>query len=340
MGMITIAINGFGRIGRSFLRTILTDSAARKRLKISVINVGPADPKFVAHMFKYDTVMGTFPGDVSMKNGELIIDKIRIKIVAECDPKKINWKKNRVDWVVDCTGHFTHREGAQQHLDAGAKHVLISAPAKDEDIAIIPGVNEQSFDIKKDRIVSLGSCTTNAFATMLKVLDDEFGIKQGFMTTIHAYTNTQVLLDVESRDLRRARAAAVNVVPSTTGASDMLKKVLPHLEGKVQAVSIRVPVVIVSLIDLVFVAKTKLTPAKINNAFARAAQKGMKGIIDLSMEPLVSSDYIGNPYSAVIDGLMTEANKDMGKVFGWYDNEWAYSERMKDFLIYVSRKRQ
>ena len=291
-------------------------------------------------MFKYDTVMSMFPGTVTTKNGELIIDKVRIKMVAECDPKEINWKKYRIDWVVDCTGHFTHREAAQQHLDAGAKHVLISAPAQGEDVSIIPGVNEQNFDLKKDRIVSLGSCTTNAFVTMLKVLDDEFGIKQGFMTTIHAYTNTQVLLDVESgKDLRRARAAALNMIPSSTGANDMVSKVLPHLEGKIQAVSIRVPVAVVSLIDFVFVAKTKLSPVKINNAFSRATQKGMKGIIDLSMQPLVSSDYRGNPHSVVIDGLLTEANKDMAKVFGWYDNEWGYSERLKDFLLYVSRKR-
>jgi glyceraldehyde-3-phosphate dehydrogenase type I len=338
--MITIAINGFGRIGRTFLRTILQDDSARKRLKVAVINVGPADAKMVAHMFKYDTIMGIFPGDVTTKNGELIVNKVRIKIIAECNPAKINWKKYHVDWVVECTGCFTHREGAQQHLDSGAKYVLISAPAKGEDVSIIPGVNQEQFDFKKDRIVSLGSCTTNAFATTLKVLDDEFGIKQGFMTTIHAYTNTQVLLDVESRgDVRRARAAAVNMIPSTTGASDMLKKIFPHLEGKIEAVSIRIPLAAVSLIDFVFVTKTKLSPIKINNAFSRATQKSMKGILDLSMEPLVSSDYIGNPCSVVIDGLMTEANKYMGKVFGWYDNEWGYSERMKDFLLYVSRKK-
>ncbi len=338
--MLTIAINGFGRIGRTFLRTILEDPIARKRIKIAVINVGPADPKCTAHMFQYDTIMGTYPGEVSMKKNELIIDKMRIKIISQCEPKKANWKKYRVQWVVDCSGCFTRADAAQQHLDAGAKHVLISAPAKEEDITIIPGVNEQDFNPKTDKIVSLGSCTTNAFATMLKVLDDAFGIKHGFMTTIHSYTNTQVLLDVECKDLRRSRAAALNIIPTTTGASKLIGKVLPHLDGKIQAVAVRVPVAIVSLIDLVFVTKKPITAVKINNVFVRAAENDMRNIVDVSMEPLVSSDYIGNPYSVVIDGLITDANKNMGKVFGWYDNEWGYSERLKDFLVYVSRKRK
>lgn len=338
--MITIAINGFGRIGRTFLRTILEDPKAKKNLKVAVINIGPADPKSTAHMFKYDSIMGIYPGDVTMKKGELVVDKTRIKIIAQCEPKKINWKKYRVQWVVDCSGCFTHADDAQQHLDAGAKYVLISAPAKQEDVSIIPGVNEQDFNPKEDRIVSLGSCTTNAFATMLKVIDDAFGIKRGFMTTIHSYTNTQVLLDVECKDLRRSRAAALNIIPTTTGASKMIGKVLPHLDGKIDAVAIRVPVAIVSLIDLTVITKQKISPAKINNAFTRAAQKSMSGIVDISMEPLVSSDYIGNPYSVVIDGMMTQTKQDMGKIFGWYDNEWGYSERMKDFLLYVARKRK
>lgn len=337
--MITIAINGFGRIGRTFLRTILEDPKAKKNIKVAVINIGPASPECIAHMFKYDTVMGTYPGSVSFKNNMLIVNGLRIKVIAECNPKKLNWKKYKVQWVVDCSGCFTKREQAQKHLDAGAKHVLISAPAKKEDISIIPGVNEKDFNPKTDRIVSLGSCTTNAFITMLKILDDAFGIKNGFMTTIHAYTNTQVLLDVEASDLRRSRAAALNIIPTTTGASKMIGKLLPKLEGKIEAVAIRVPIAAVSLIDLTFVSKKKISPTLINNAFSKAAQKNMKGIVDVSIEPLVSSDYIGNPYSVVIDGLLTDTVKDLGKVFGWYDNEWGYSERLKDFLLYVARRK-
>jgi glyceraldehyde-3-phosphate dehydrogenase type I len=334
--MITIALNGFGRIGRTFIRTIMLNKKALKHIKIAVINIGPAKIDTVAHMFTYDTIMGKFPGTVTMRKHKLIINGVAIDIIAELDPQKINWKHYRVDWVVDATGKFINRHGAQKHIDAGASHVLITAPAKDEDVAIIPGVNESAFNPKKDRIVSLGSCTTNAFITMLKVINDNFGINQGFMTTMHAYTNSQVLLDVEGEDLRRSRAAALNIIPTTTGASSMVGKIIPELAHKIHALAIRVPVGIVSLIDLSFTCKKKLSATTINKVFMHAAEKKLSGIIGFTAEPLVSSDFIGSPFSVVIDGALTDTVGTMGKVFGWYDNEWGYSMRLVDFLLYVN----
>jgi len=333
--MINVAISGFGRIGRTFLRTVLCDAVAQKKINIVAINIGPGKLDSVAHMFKYDTLMGTYPGDVCMKDGELCVDSHRIKIVAEPDPVRINWSTLNVDWVVEASGKFTKREGAQLHLSAGAKHVLITAPAHDEDISIIPGVNEEIFDKNKHKIVSLGSCTTNAFIPMLRVLHDEFTITQGCMTTVHAYTNSQVLLDVESKDLRFARAAALNIIPTSTGASKMLGKVVPELADIISARAIRVPVGKCSLIDLTVVTKQAPTIATIHDAFNAAAKGHMQGIVALTMEPLVSSDFSGNSYSVTIDGLLTHTQGNMAKVFGWYDNEWGYSERLKDFLIGV-----
>lgn len=329
-----IAINGFGRIGRTFLRCILQKMSG---LEVVAINIGNSQPEFTAHMFKYDTLMGTFAGDVSIDNDELIINNCRIKIVAELDPEKLPWNILKIDWVVDCTGKFTHREGAQKHITAGAKRVLISAPAHDEDIAIIFGVNEQEFDAKKHIIVSLGSCTSNAFMTTVKVLDDTFNIVRGFMTTIHAYTNTQVLLDVDAKDLRFSRAAALNIIPATSGAAKMLGKIFPHLDKKISAMAMRIPVSKVSLIDFVFEAEKEISVDAINQAFTHASQTSMKNILALTMEPLVSSDFNGNDNSVVIDGLLTTINGTMGQVFGWYDNEWGYSMRMKDFLEFVDQ---
>ncbi len=331
--MLRVAINGFGRIGRNFLRSVLGDSKALKKIDIVVINVGSANPDTVAHMFKYDTLMGTYPEQVFVKNNQLVIGDRKIDLIAECDPQKINWCTYKVDWVVECSGQFTKREKAQLHLGSGATHVLISAPAKDEDIAIIPGVNEDQFNPKKDKIVSLGSCTTNAIVPMLKVLNDAFGVQDGFMTTIHAYTNTQVLLDVEDSDLRRSRAAALNIIPTTTGATKMIDKILPELAGKIQGMAIRVPVAKVSIIDLTFNAQKAISVDAIHDAFKKAAKGSMKGIVDVTHEPLVSSDFAGNNHSVIIDGLLTDVQCNIAKVCGWYDNEWAYSVRMKDFLV-------
>jgi len=334
--MINVAINGFGRIGRNFLRAVLKDENALQKIRITAINVGPAKLDSVAHMFKYDTILGMYPGQVRVKKKELQIDQHRINIINETDPKKISWSEFGVDWALESSGKFTNRDSAKLHLESGSKKVLITAPSVDEDITIIPGVNNLSYDKEIHNIVSLGSCTTNAIAPMLKVLHECFGIKQGFMTTIHSYTNTQVLLDVEKKDLRRARAACLNMIPTSTGATKVLGKVLPELDGVIGGAAIRVPTANVSLIDLSFVAKERISVEKINKIFEKSSQAGpLSGIIDISYEPLVSSDYGGNNYSVVIDGLITDVRGQMGKVFGWYDNEWGYSVRLKDFLVDV-----
>lgn len=333
--MLRIAINGFGRIGRNFLRCIMQDANALQKLRVVVINIGPAKRDYVAHMFKYDSLMGTYQGNVMLEGDELIIDGHRIKIIAESDPAAIAWNTFNIDWVVECTGKFTKREGAQKHITAGAHNVLISSPAHDEDVTIIPGVNDGAFDPKKHHIVSLGSCTTNALAPMLKVLNDTFGIEHGFMTTIHAYTNSQVLLDVETKDLRRSRAAALNIIPTTTGAMKVVTKILPELAGKLDGSALRVPVAKVSLIDFTFTSTNPLSTLSINEAFAKAANRGaLQNILAITQVPLVSCDFSGDAHSVVIDGLLTAVNGErMGKVFGWYDNEWGYSMRLKDFLI-------
>lgn len=332
-----VAINGFGRIGRSFLRCVEQDKKLHNQIEVVAINIGNSKPEYVAHMFKYDTLMGIFPGSISVEGDELVVNGHRMHIIAELDAQKLPWKKLNIDWVVDCSGKFTHRECAQEHITAGAQRVLISAPAHDEDVAIIPGVNEELFDAAKHKIVSLGSCTTNAFLPTLKVIDDAFGIVRGCMTTTHAYTNSQVLLDVEAKDLRFSRAAALNIIPASTGASSMVAKILPHLGDKVSAVAIRVPVGKVSLLDLVFTTQKELSVDEIHGAFKKVVEGKMKNIVQLTMEPLVSSDFSGNPHSVIIDGLLTNTKGTMGQIFGWYDNEWGYSMRMKDFLEFVNR---
>lgn len=331
--MLRIAINGFGRIGRNFLRTIMADEQAQKKLEVVAINIGPSDPKLLAHMFKHDTLLGTFKGDVRVQGNTFIINNHNIAIIAEKDPTSIDWKKFAIDWVVEATGKFTDRAGAQLHLDAGAKKVLITAPARNEDITIIPGVNSDAYNAAKDNIVSLGSCTTNAIVPMLKILHEAFVVEHGFMTTIHAYTNSQALIDVERSDARRARAAALNIIPTTTGAMKVLDKVYPQLLGRIGGCAIRVPVAKVSLIDLTFVAQKPISIDNINAAFDHAASTHLKNIVAVSREPLVSSDYSGNPFSVTLDALLTDVRGNCGTVFGWYDNEWGYSERLKDFLM-------
>jgi len=331
--VIRIAINGFGRIGRNFLRAVLQDDEATKKIEIVAINIGAARVSHVAHMFKYDTLMGTFPESVSMEDGMLQIGNRKITIIGELNPARINWSALGIHWVVECCGQFTCREDAAKHMESGAGCVLISAPAQDEDITIIPGVNDDAFDKKVCQIVSLGSCTTNALAPMLKVLHETFGIEHGFMTTVHAYTNAQVLLDVERKDVRRARAAALNIIPTTTGASSLLGKVLPELEGRIDGLAIRVPVAKVSLIDLTFIAQKDVSVDALRSAFIKASTGSMKNILGVTDEQLVSSDFNGDDRSVVIDMPLLQAHGKSGKVFGWYDNEWAYSVRLKDFLL-------
>lgn len=328
-----IAINGFGRIGRNFLRVVAEDPQALKDLEIVAINIGPAVAASVAQLFTYDTLMGTFKGHVTLEDNCLVVNGKRITLVAETDPAKLPWKQHAIDWVVDATGHFTQREMAEKHIAAGARGVLITAPAHDEDVTIVLGVNDQLFDRHKHHIVSIGSCTTNAIVPMLDVLEKSFGITAATMTTIHAYTNDQVLLDVENRDPRRARAAALNIVPTSTGSSKLIEKLLPSLQGKVTATAIRVPVAKVSLIDVVFNTNKPISREAVNQVCQQASQGYLKGIMDVINLPLVSTDFYGNNHSVIIDSLLTQAHGSVGQLFGWYDNEWGYSERLKDFLI-------
>lgn len=330
-----IAINGFGRIGRNFLRVVLEDASAVKKLHIVAINLGPMDPAAAAHLFKYDTLLGTWPGTVELAGNKLIIDGHAIILSTESNPYECPWQKLHIDWVVEASGRFVDHEGAYGHIHAGAKHVLVTAPMKNEDASIIPGINLSAYNPKKDIIVSLGSCTTNALMPLLKVLLEECGMEQGYMSTIHAYTNDQVILDVNHKDLRRARAAAVNIIPTTTGAATMIAKLFPQLKDKVPCTSIRVPVPKVSLLDISFSANRELSVDYINALFMKASKDSFKAIIGYSDEPLVSSDYNKNNNSVTVDGLMTQACGKTGRVFGWYDNEWGYSERLKDFLLYV-----
>ncbi|MCX5922479.1 MAG: type I glyceraldehyde-3-phosphate dehydrogenase [Candidatus Dependentiae bacterium] len=332
--MIRIAINGFGRIGRNFLRALLLDKEALKKIEIVAINIGPSAIEHVAHMFKYDSLMGTYQGSVAIEGSSLVVNGNRIQVLAQADPVLLDWNKLAIDWVVDCSGRFTKRADATKHIQAGAKHVLISAPAKDEDVTIIPGVNDNAFDAQKHLIVSLGSCTTNALLPMLKVMQETFGIENAMMTTTHAYTNSQVLLDLEGRDLRMARAAAINIIPTTTGAMKVVGKIMPEIADRIQGMAMRVPVAKVSLIDLTVITKKSITVAAINAAFTKAAQGSLKNILEVTAEQLVSSDFCGNDHSVIIDTLLTATAGDtMAKVFGWYDNEWGYSVRLKDFLV-------
>ncbi len=329
-----IALNGFGRIGKTFVRTVLLDARARSNIDIVAINIGPGNPQRVAHDFAYDTLMGPYPGNVVMDDATLCIDGSRIAVMAESDPQNLAWDAYDVDWVVEASGRFTTREAALLHINAArARHVLITAPANGDDVTIIPGINDTAFDAHHHRIVALGSCTSNAVIPLLKVVDDAFGIVGSLMTTVHAYTNSQVLLDVLSSDPRRSRAAALNIVPATTGVVSVVDKVLPGMGSRFDGISLRVPVAKVSIVDLVFTAHKNFTRESINEALESASQGDLNGIMAFNRQPLVSSDFNNDPHSVTIDSLLTLANARMGKVFGWYDNEWGYCQRIKDFLL-------
>jgi glyceraldehyde 3-phosphate dehydrogenase len=329
-----IAINGFGRIGRTFLRTLLLDDKAKEQIDVVAINIGPGDPNLIAQLFKYDSIMGEFKGTVEYENSQLNVNGYKIKILNELNISNINWKDLNVDWVVESSGKFTTKEKAQLHINSGAKKVLITAPSKDADVTIIPGVNDEKYQQGKNNIISLGSCTTNCFAPMVKVIKENFGIENGLMTTIHSYTNDQVLLDVEHKDPRRARAAGINIIPTKTGASNVIMQIYPELEGKIKAKSIRVPTPVVSLVDFTFSSKENLDAKKINEAFEKNSKTNLKGILQYCTQPLVSSDFMQNSNSCIIDSLLTECTGNMCKIFGWYDNEFGYCCRLKDFLLH------
>ena len=337
-----IAINGFGRIGRTFLRTLVSDHNAHKKIEVVAINVGPAAPEQSSYFFAYDSVMGVYPHAVEYKDGYLCVQTnslgvVRIPVIAEKDAAKLPWKNLAVDWVVDCSGKYTHRAEAEIHLKAGAKKVLISAPAHDVDCTIVPGVNAQAYDTHKDVIVSLGSCTTNALLPLLKVISDHWGIESAMVTTTHAYTPSQALLDgFDGDDVRRGRAAALNIVPASTGADRMISEILPHLKGKIMANALRVPVPKVSLVDVTWVGTKPVTRDQINAVFASVAEKELHNILEYCKAPLVSSDFAGNKHSVIVDAHLTMAVATMGKISGWYDNEWGYSCRLKDFLLTIA----
>jgi glyceraldehyde 3-phosphate dehydrogenase len=331
--MMNIAINGFGRIGRSFLRSYLMDAQARKKLKIVAINVGPSIMENIQHMFKYDSFMGTLPYDVAYEQGNLYVDGVAIPLIGVMNPIDAGWDRFGVDWVIEATGFFTTKEKAGLHLQAGAKRVLITAPGKDIDVTIVPGVNDEMFDQNNHKIISLASCTTNALAPMLKVLHEKFGVETAMMNTIHSYTNNQVLLDGDARDVRQARAATISMIPTSTGASSAIKEVYPQLTGKVTGMSLRIPIGKVSLVDLTFTTLSSLDKASINQAFRDARDGNLKNILDSTTLPLVSIDYTNNPHSVIVDELLTDVCGKSGKVFGWYDNEFGYSCRLKDFLL-------
>ncbi len=331
--MITVAIQGFGRIGRTFLRVLLADSIALVHIRVAAINIGPAKPDLIMHSFKYDTLMGTYANEVSYQDGMLHVGGQKIVILHEIDPTQIAWGAFGVEWVVDCSGRATHREQAVVHLQRGARKVLISAPAHNEDMAIILGVNDAQYDPAKDTIVSLGSCTTNALLPVLHELDTAYSITSGMVSTVHAYTNTQALLDGDSDDPRRGRAAALNIVPTTTGATEMVAQVMPHLAKKISGYAVRVPVAKVSWLEVVVSVSQQTNREEVISLFERAMRNNKKGIVAVTKEPLVSSDFSANSHSIVVDANLCAVTGHLIRVCGWYDNEWGYSCRIKDFLL-------
>ena len=334
---IKVGINGFGRIGRAVLKNILKDPEC-SNIEIRAIN-DLTDPATLAHLLKYDSVQGVFSQKITSNNEEIAIDGKSIRIFSEKEPAKLPWKDQEVDFVIESTGIFTNREAARQHLDAGAKKVIISAPSKDPDITVVLGVNQETYLPEQHNIISNASCTTNCLAPVAKVLHDKFFIEQGLMTTIHSYTNDQRILDLPHSDLRRARAANVSMIPTTTGAAKAVALVLPEIAGRLDGMAIRVPTPNVSLIDLVVEVKKNTSNEEVNEVFKEAAREGLKNILRVEDNPLVSIDYNGDPYSSIIDGLSTKVMKDnMVKVLAWYDNEWGYSNRVKDLLKFIVSK--
>ncbi|HUK55221.1 MAG TPA: type I glyceraldehyde-3-phosphate dehydrogenase [Nitrospiria bacterium] len=331
---IKVGINGFGRIGRNLFRSTLSQRA----IEFVAVN-DLTDAKTLAHLLKYDSVHGTFPAEVQAKDKSIRVNGRPIEVLSEKDPKKLPWKALGVDIVVESTGRFTDREGATAHLTAGASKVIISAPAKDPDLTIVLGVNESMYEPDKHAIVSNASCTTNCLAPVAKVLLDGFGIKRGLMTTVHSVTNDQRLLDLPHKDLRRARAAHLSMIPTTTGAAKALFLVLPQLKGKMDGMSIRVPTPNVSVVDLVAEVERDLTESEVNTRYRQAAEGPLKGILQYTEEPLVSVDLNGNAHSAIFDASLTKVLEGrMVKVIAWYDNEWGYSCRLRDLIEYIGQK--
>jgi len=333
---VKIAINGFGRIGRPAFRNIIDNLPG---LKVAAVN-DLTDNKILAHLLKYDSIYGRYDKDVSADEEGITVDGGKFKVFAEKNPENLPWKELGVDIVLECTGVFRDKEGAGRHLKAGAKKVIISAPAKSEDIpSFVLGVNESEYDFNKDSIIDMGSCTTNCLAPVVKVLNDNFGIEKGFMTTVHSYTNDQKILDLPHKDLRRARAAALNIIPTTTGAAKTVGKVIPAVDGKIDGIAVRVPSPVVSLVDLIVQVKKETTADEVNKIFERASDEdNFKGIMRVEREPLVSTDFIGETYSSVFDPEQTMVKGNLIKVLSWYDNEAGYAARLGEFAEFVGKK--
>lgn len=331
---VKVAINGFGRIGRLVYRQTLNDS------NIDIVAVNDlTDPTALAHLLKYDSVHGRFPGDVRVDGDVIHAGSDSFMVLSQPDPSKLPWKELGVEIVIESTGFFRTREKAMLHIESGAKKVVLSAPGKGKpgaDLTVVYGVNHTLYDPRKDEVISTASCTTNCLAPVAKVLNDTFGIANGIMTTIHAYTNDQKILDLPHKDLRRARAAAVNIIPTTTGAAAAVALVIPELGGKLDGIAVRVPVKDGSLVDLVCELRSDATVESVNSAMLEASQGSLKGVLQYSTEPLVSSDIIGNPYSSIFDSLVTKMmGPRMVKILSWYDNEYGYAARMVDFMRYM-----
>ena len=331
---IKVGINGFGRIGRNFYRAVVASGA-----DVEIVGINDlTDTKTLAHLLKYDSILGRLGKDVVAGEGQIVIDGKAIPVFAERDPAALPWGKVGADIVIESTGFFTDAESAGKHITAGAKKVIISAPAKGEDITIVMGVNDQDYDAATHNIISNASCTTNCLAPMAKVIDDAFGIERGLMTTIHAYTNDQNVLDYPHKDLRRARAAALNMIPTTTGAAKAIALVMPQLKGKLDGYAMRVPVPTGSATDLTVELKKPATKEEINAAIKAAAEGPLKGILQYTEDPIVSTDIVTDPASCIFDSGLTYVNGNMAKVVGWYDNEWGYSNRLVDLVGLVGSK--
>ncbi len=327
---IKVAINGFGRIGRLFFRSAVNN----EMLDFVAINDLTTTDK-LAHLLEFDSTHGRFNGEIKVDGNDLVVNGDRVRVLAERDPAKLPWAELGVDLVVESTGIFRKRPDAMKHIQAGAKKVIISAPATDPDWTVVLGVNHQDYDPEKHNIISNASCTTNCLAPVAKVLMDQFGIEQGTMTTIHAYTNDQRILDFPHKDMRRARTAGVSMIPTTTGAAKAVSLVLPELKGKLSGMAIRVPTPNVSIVDLVAVLKKNVTTEEVNNAFKTASETNLKGILAYEDRPLVSIDFNGSEYSSIFDSLSTIVNGNLVKVLSWYDNEWGYSCRIRDLILYM-----
>ena len=331
-----VGINGFGRIGRLVLRAMI--ALHPDKLQVAAVN-DLTDAKTNAHLFKYDSNYGPYPGAVEARNGDLVVDGQSVRVFSERDPAQIPWSELGVELVVESTGLFTDAEKASGHFQGGAKKVVISAPARGEDLTVVLGVNDHLYDAAKHKIISNASCTTNCFAPMVKVLNDAFGIEHGLMSTIHSYTNDQVILDQRQSDLRRARAAAMNIIPTSTGAARAVGLVLPELNGKLHGMAFRVPTATGSITDFTADVSKDVSVAEVNQAFKDAAEGRLKGILEYTGEPLVSSDFRGNTHSCIFDALSTIVMQDrMVKIMGWYDNEWGYSCRTADLCALMDAK--